>query len=292
MDPLALRVANRLLGNDEGAPALEITGPGVEIRFAAAVIFAIAGADLGGEVRGRRLDPGGVFRARAGDVLAFRERRRGGRVMLAVSGGLDVPVALGSAATDLSGGLGGPVPGARLGRGARRAVRSAGPSTAAAPTTAAARATRGLAPDLTAAYDDPFLLGFVPDLQGGTDTQVRAMFAAAEFRVTDRSDRTGYRLAGPVLAVSSDPDRLSEPLAPGAIQLPPDGQPILLMADRNTTGGYARLGHLCAADRQKAAQLWPGDRVRFQASTAAEARAALARLEAAVEMVRPVAPDE
>ena len=90
-----------------------------------------------------------------------------------------------------------------------------------------------------------------------------AAFSSATFTVTPQSNRTGFRFAGPDIPVVPDPGRLSEPTAPGAIQLPPDGRPILLLADRNTTGGYPRLGYLCSADRPRAAQLWPGDPVRF-----------------------------
>ncbi len=96
-------------------------------------------------------------------------------------------------------------------------------------------------------------------------------FTRATFRVSARSGRTGYRFEGDPLPARPDPERLSEPTAPGAIQLPPDGFPILLMADRNTIGGYPILGHLATADRPRAAQLWPGDAVRFQPITLPEA---------------------
>jgi biotin-dependent carboxylase-like uncharacterized protein len=258
MDPLALRLANRRAGNDDGAPALELTGPGAELRFLDDTVFALAGADLGATLDGTPLAPAPWYRAAAGTILRFPRRVRGARSMLAVAGGLDVPRFLGSAAVDLDAGLG-----ARLVRGQRLATLPApGPP-------------RSLA-DVDLAYADPFRLRFVP---GDAPVAAIAAFAQSAFRVSDRSNRTGYRLTGPVLAVPAA-DRLSQPVAPGAIQLPPDGQPILLMADRQTVGGYLCLGHLIAADRPKAAQLWPGDEIRFAPVTLAEAHAA-ARLLAA-----------
>ena len=122
------------------------------------------------------------------------------------------------------------------------------------------------------------MLRFVPEADPAVPVETAAIFASASFEVSDRSNRTGYRLSGPTLVVAPAGDRLSEPLAPGALQLPPDGQPILLMADRQTIGGYPRLGHLIGADRPRAAQLWPGDAIRFLPVTLAEAhRAARAR---------------
>jgi antagonist of KipI len=257
MDPLALRVANRLAGNPDGAAALELTGPGAELAFVVDVRFALAGGDLGATLDGTPLAPTGAEEARAGQRLRFSARRWGARALLAVAGGLDVPLVLGSAATDLGSGLGG-IGGKALARGQRLARR--GPAEVSAPPPGPAAA---LAAILAAAHADPFQLRYVPD-----DDPAAALaaerFAARSLRVSDRSNRTGYRFTGEPLPVAPDPARLSEPLAGGAIQLPPDGLPILLMADRNTTGGYPRLGHLAAADRSRAAQLWPGDEVRFR----------------------------
>jgi biotin-dependent carboxylase-like uncharacterized protein len=266
MDPLALRVANRLVGNPDGAPALELTGPGAELRFLAAGSFALAGADLGAELDGQPVAPGQTHRAGPGAILRCPRRVRGARAVLALAGGIEGPPVLGSASADLDAGLGG----GRLARGQRLAV--------------GAPAAPGPAPELGFAYDDPFRLRYVaaadPDLSPGTATA----FAGAAYRISDRSNRTGYRLTGAPLTVAAAADRLSAPIAPGTIQLPPDGQPILLMADRQTIGGYPILGHLIAADRPKAAQLWPGDEVRFLPVSLDEARAAANLLAAALQL--------
>jgi biotin-dependent carboxylase-like uncharacterized protein len=262
MDPLALRVTNRLVGNAPGSPALEITGPGAELRFLAEVRFALGGADLGATLDGAPLPLWTAVHAGAGAVLRLPERRRGARVILALAGGVAAPAVLGSASADLDGGLGG----GRIGQGQHLAIGDGPPPPPAPP-------PARLDP-LLRAYEDPFRLRFIRHDDPAIPPEVAAAFAAASFRVSDRSNRTGYRLAGPVLAVGPAGDRLSEPLAPGTIQLPPDGQPILLMADRQTLGGYPRLGHLIAADRPRAAQLWPGDEIHFLAVDHAEAQRA------------------
>src|SRR5262249_18887882 len=136
---------------------------------------------------------------------------------------------------------------------------------------------------LLAAYLEPSVLRFVPQDDPAIPPASAARFAASSFTVSPRSNRTGFRLQGPALEVHAQPERLSQPVAPGALQLPPDGEPILLMADRQPTGGYAVLGHLIAADRPKAAQLWPGDTVRFTPTTLPEAHAAARALAAALD---------
>jgi biotin-dependent carboxylase-like uncharacterized protein len=266
MDPLALRVANRGLGNDEGAPALELTGPGTVIGFLSAGFVAIGGGDLGAQLDGAPVALWTAVRVRPGSVLAFERRRRGGRAVLAVAGGWHAPRHLGSASADL-GGLGGQ----RLGRGAR--LHAPGADAAPPPALPASTLAALEALYAEAAADRP--LRFVPEPDPDVTPAARALFAGTLYRVSPQSNRTGYRLAGPPLPTAPRADRLSEALAPGALQLPPDGAPILLMADRQPTGGYPRLGHLAAVDRPRAAQLLPGDPVRFGAVTRAEALDAL-----------------
>jgi antagonist of KipI len=340
MDPLAHRLANRLLGNDESAATLEVTGPGCELVFLRATSFALAGADLDAALDGEPLEPHIVASARSGARLHFRQRRRGARAFLAVPGGLQAPRVLSSASTDLGAGFGG-IGGRPLRAGQRIAAEGLpagdpprppsedpreppageppGPPPAdpphppagdppadpsppgepplppagdPAPTPrppagdpspgepslppasaalARSRLRERLAPIASLYQDAPFVLRFVPEQDPGVPAEAAARFTRATFRVSSRSGRTGYRFEGEPLPARPHPDRLSEPTAPGAIQLPPDGFPILLMADRNTIGGYPPLGHLAAADRPRAAQLWPGDQVRFEPISLADA---------------------
>lgn len=266
LDRLALRVANRLLGNPGGAPALELTGAGFGARFDAPTDVALCGADLGAEIDGRPAAPWLADRVPAGGTLALGARRRGARAYLAVPGGFAVAAVLGSASTDLDAALGG------LGGRALRAGDEV-----AFPGGEAARRPTADASALSRFYQGGALLRYVPAPGApGLD--------GLDFRVGPRSNRTGYRLEGARLP-PAPADEISEAIAPGAIQIPPDGAPILLLADRQTVGGYACAGHVARADLPRAAQLWPGDAVRFRAITVADAQRAAQEQEAAVASV-------
>jgi antagonist of KipI len=234
LDPLAFAVANRLVGNPEGTAALEVTGPGAEIEFLADTRWAVAGGDLLPRLDGEPMEGWRSHHAMTGAVLAFRGRRQGARAYLAVDGGIVVDKVLGSAASDLDGGLGdGPlVAGRRLPLG----CACPGP-------------LRAVSPKLLASYTDPFTLRVVADADC---PELALALASGSFTVGAQSNRTGFRLEGSPLPVHADPERLSEPVPPGAIQVPPNGQPILMMADRPTVGGYPIAAYLIAADQPKA----------------------------------------
>ena len=268
MDPLAHRLANHLVGNLAATPTLEITGAGVEIELLQDLVLAIAGGDLGASVEGAERPPLSITAVRAGDRLRFGQRRAGARSYLAVSGGLNVAPVLGSAATDLGAALGG------LAGRPLRAGDEIGRGTSGIPAETVLAARGRLSP-LAATCGSLSLwlptaarltrLRAVPEGDPLLSEARQLLFSGqTTFRLSARSGRTGYRFEGRPLPAVTDPDRLSEPTAPGAIQLPPDGLPILLTADRNPTGGYPRLGHLARADLSPAAQLWPGDEVNFQ----------------------------
>ena len=268
MDPLALRVANRLVGNPDGTAALEITAVGPELEFTGRACFALAGANLSPQLDGRALEVWRSVTATAGQVLSFGPRRQGARCYLAAAGGLALPRVFGSAATDLESGLGG---------GALRAGQEIGIGEAGD------RPPRSVRPALLRLYAAPFELRFVPETASGPGHDAAQRLAAAPYRVSSRSNRMGYRLEGPPLAAGGDGGQLSEPIAPGTIQLPAGGEPILLMADRPTVGGYPRLGQVIAADLPKAGQLWIGHAVRFRPVTPEDARMALAAMAALLE---------
>jgi biotin-dependent carboxylase-like uncharacterized protein len=265
MDPLALMLANLLVGNSAGAAALEVTALGPELVFGEEASFAIAGADLSATLDGERLAPGTARRARAGQTLRFGARVQGARAYVAVAGGLSRGARrfLGSVATDLEAGLGG-LSGQRLRAGDELPLDPQPPFQA--------RAVKG---DWVRWYPSSGAVRFIPEAGTRLPAEAVELFAAARFRVSPRSNRVGYRLEGPALPTAAADLQLSEPVAPGTIQLPPDGQPIVLMADRQTTGGYPRLGHVLRADVPRLAQLWLGEEVSFRAVTLDEARRAL-----------------
>ena len=269
MDAVALRLANLLVGNDEGAAGLEATLGGPTLAFDTEMVVAIGGADLGARVGEKPLRPWRATRVEAGGTLEFGSARAGCRAYVAVAGGLDVPLVLGSRSTYLPARFGGLV-----GRALRRddvlVVHSSGaPSRAAAtaPRVSASDAGatigfRRIEPSVLPSYGGPVRV--VPGEHLALLTpEARTRLFDAEFRVTPQSDRMGYRLAGPPLMLAEPVELLSAGVAFGTVQLPPGSDPIVLMADRQTTGGYPRLGEVATVDLPVMAQLRPGDVVRF-----------------------------
>ena len=267
MDAFALRVANLLVGNAEHAAALEFAFTGPELTFSADTVVALGGAEFDGLPRWQPV------RVRAGERLALGGARSGCRGYLAIAGGLAIEPVLGGRGTYLRAGFGG-WEGRLLREGdvlrAQDAVREVGdhwrvdarilPAYSAAP---AVRVTRG-----------------------AQCAEFGQAFWSAEFRVTPQSDRMGLRLQGPKLERADAEDRLSSAVAPGTIQVPPDGQPIVLMADAQTIGGYPQLAHVITADLPLLAQLRPGDTVRFSEVTLDEAQRQLLARERTLGLLR------
>lgn len=270
MDAPALRVANLLVGNDHDAAGLEVTLLGPTLLLENEVLFAITGADLSATLDGEPVLRGCAVHARAGAQLAFGAAAAGCRAYVAFAGGIDVPRVLGSRATYVRGGLGG-VQGRALRAGdllplgvcGERSVRTA------ATIAPGASARWGVS-----AYTEPAVIARaaaeieVRALRGRhvgrlTAESRRALFGEA-FTVGAASDRMGYRLEGSVLELRRAVEPVSEAVSFGTVQLPPGGAPIILMADRQTTGGYPRLLEVASVDLPRLAQAAPGTRLRFR----------------------------
>jgi KipI family sensor histidine kinase inhibitor len=271
MDAPAHRAANRVLGNPGGAAALELTAVGPVLRFLLPTHFAIAGADLGAVLE--RADLGAwpvppCFRvlARPGNLLRFRGRRTGCRSYLALSGGIEVPPVLGSRSTDLGAGFGG------LGGRALRASDLLAVGRAAPPGNSPTRPP--------ASPSSPFRVRVVLGPQADhLEPASVARFLAEPFTVGPASDRVGCRLQGPKLTHGGPAEILSDGMVTGSIQVPPDGQPIVMMADAPTTGGYPKIGTVITADLPLLAQALPGEgQVRFEAVSVEDAQRALPHL--------------
>ena len=264
MDPVAHRTANALLGNAADAATLEAAILGPELRFEHHARIAIAGGDLSPMLDGGGLPMYSVAQCSAGSTLRFGDRRSGARVYIAIDGGISVAPVLGSRATHIMSGMGG-IAGRALQAGDRvplservlspsSAVPSSRPRTAV---DARLRVMQGPQAD----YCHPEAL----------DALQRTRFT-----ISPQSDRMGYRLAGGTLPTLRDAgEMISDATVIGALQVPPSGQPILLMADRQTTGGYPQIAVVITADLSVAAQLAPGDSVRFDLCTRSDAIAAL-----------------
>jgi len=252
MDSFALRAANLLVGNTEDEAGLEVTLLGPELAFSADVIIAVCGAEFEGVPAWRTL------RVPAGGRIRFGECRSGCRAYIAIAGGLDAPPVLGSRSTYLRATLGG-FQGRSLRQGDRIGLRAPGAETARR--ASAHAGSQRLSPGILPAYASAATLRVVRGAQAG---YFGTGLCDAEFQISAQSDRMGLRLAGPSLALNRADDLVSSAVAPGTVQVPPDGRPILLMADAQTIGGYPQAAHVIGPDLPLAAQLRPGDRVRFR----------------------------
>lgn len=247
----SFQLANRLVGNDEGAAAVELTYGGLVARLRRDVTAAVTGADCPITVDGRAASMNSVLRVRAGSVLRLGSPVRGLRSYLAVRGGIDVPPVLGSRASDLLSGLG------------PESVRPG----AVLPIGAAAKPfpVIGFAP-VAELPSDELVLAVVPGPRDDwfTDSAL-AILLSEPYTVTSESNRIGMRLSGPVLTRTREGELPSEGMVPGALQVPPSGVPTLFLADHPVTGGYPVIAVVVAADVDRAAQARPGMRIRFMA---------------------------
>jgi antagonist of KipI len=264
LDAGSHRQANALVGNDRDAATLEVTLAGPELRFDTAATIAITGAQLSPAHDGASVEMNTPLRVRPGSVLRFGERIAGARSYIAFDGGVAVPPVLGSRATHALTAMG----------GFRGRPLAQGDILPLAP---AARPPARRHPDL----DRSAVRGGarVRVLPGPQDDffpeEAFTSLQRSRFKVASQSDRMGYRLIGPLVPRVAEREMISDATFPGAIQVPVSGEPILLMADRQTTGGYPQIAIVITADLPLAAQLAPGDWIEFQICTRAEALAAL-----------------
>jgi antagonist of KipI len=278
-DPISLRIGNRLVGNPDGAAALEMTLTGVTIRFEAPALVALTGADFGPRFeigpRGSRQAPAWTALAvEADDVLVIGATRSGARAYLCVRGGIATPPALDSRSTHLATGLGG-LEGRALRRGDRLAIGGI--------PTARPGALR-VAPAELHAVLFRRELRVTQGLQWERFTPAaRQRLMESPYEVTEESDRAGLRLAGPPLQCADAAASLTEGVSAGVVQVPGNGQPIVLFVDQQTTGGYPKIAAVIAADLPALGQLRPRQSIRFQRVDLAAARALLAAQEALLE---------
>lgn len=279
MDTYSLRVANLLVGNDQTEAVLEITLMGPTLEFTEASLIAITGGDLSPTVNGKAVPKWRPVYLEKGSVLKFGACRSGCRAYLAIAGGYNVAKVMGSKSTYLRAGIGG---------FEGRQLKTGDVLTVNAPHDTAVQYSRYLAKQVGANSfaTVPWYVGREPVLAGNNDITVRvaaggqyeyfasqskAAFWDGIFHVTPQSDRMGYRLSGAKLSLAEALELVSEAVALGTVQVPPDGNPIILLADRQTTGGYPKIGQVAQVDIAAIAQLKPGGTIRFQEITVDEA---------------------
>jgi antagonist of KipI len=276
MDRDAFVLGNRLVGNPDGAAGLECTLVGPRLELTDDRLVAVTGADVAPTLNGAAIPAWQAVPARAGDVLRLGPARSGVRAYLAVAGGLATPVVLGSRATYVRGRLGG-LEGRALRKGDRLPLGAAAPGPA-----------RRVRPAQVPAYGAEITVAVILGPQDDRFTAAGIdAFLSGPYDLLPQSDRMGARLKGPFIEHTRGHDIVSDGVPMGGIQVIGEGQPIVLLADRQSAGGYTKIATVCSFDLGRIAQLKPGGRLTFRRVTVTEAHAMLRdsrrALDAAIE---------
>jgi biotin-dependent carboxylase-like uncharacterized protein len=265
MDGPALRLGNILVGNDENAAGLEMTVLGPTLRVVSGqACFAVTGAEVGVQKNSAPLSCWTAHKIAPGDVLTFSPPPRGARAYFCASGGFDVPLSMGSRSTYTRGAFGG-----YQGRALKAGdlLRTNDPDVLWA-------SCEGLIcpPPLRPDRDPSAPLRVIPGLQDDAFTEEGLnAFYSSEYTISNSADRMGYRMEGPFITHKTSADIISDGISLGSVQVPGHGQPIVMLADRQTTGGYTKIGVVCTVDLGNLAQRLPGQKARFVKTTVAEA---------------------
>ncbi len=272
LDSFSLRVGNLLVRNEEDAACLEITLMGLVVRALEDLVVAVTGADLDPRIDGDAVGMWQSLVIKKGGRLSFKGPKNGCRAYLAVGGGIEVPLIMGSRSTNLS---------ARFGGLEGRPLQGGDMLKCASPHLHSGAAGRFLSPDFIPKYPSDWVIRILP---GPHDDHFSAdswgKFLAEPYKVTGHTDRTGIRLAGTFINTKEGlrESILSEGVVPGAIQIPGDGQPIVIL-NETVTGGYRKMATVISADLPLLGQLKPGDTVRFVRVSIQEAITAFKRME-------------
>jgi len=263
MDRLALSTANIMVGNPADYAGLEIVLFPMRLRFVTDCRFAMTGADAPALLDDLELPPNWACNGKAGQILIIHAPRRGARVYLAFAGGIDVPVLMGSRATDLKSGFGG-----FQGRGLIRGDQlTMNPPRAKSPGSYGLAGVREMPSLTTETVIRVLPAAQYEDFKG----EARERFFSELWQVTQETNRMGMRLSGAELKLRSPRELLSHGILPGTIQVPPSGQPIIQMAEANTCGGYPKIANVIDADLSLLAQAPVGSKLRFLEIDLAEA---------------------
>jgi antagonist of KipI len=262
-DPVALRLGNMLVGNEQGTAALEITLVGGRYTFPEGAVIALAGADFGAKLDGRPMEMWVPHAVLPGGTLELGLTRTGARCHLCIAGGIQVESFLGSASTHLLSGLGG-----FAGRALRRddVLQLGAPQQKIRRRRISAKVLETLKPRKSLRVSEG------PQVDWFSEETTRTFFQGA-FRVSENADRLGLRLVGASLMPESTREMISEGVSLGAVQVTPSGQPIILFVEQQTAGGYPKIANVIGADLCCIGQLRPRDEIRFERVSLEEARA-------------------
>jgi antagonist of KipI len=278
MDLTALKMGNAMLGNGENCAALEITILGPRMRVLSGGHAVLAGGDLSMTVGGVPEKPWKVIELKKGDIISFGVPKYGCRACLCIAGGVDVPLVMGSRSTYTRAKIGG-----HEGRSIRAGDILQSAEGAASPQITGFTLPEGLIPDYGA--DEP--LKVVEGLQREAFTDKGAeTFFSSEYKILNDSDRMGFRFEGPEVEHKAGADIVSDAIPLGAVQIPGSGMPIAMLADRQTTGGYTKIGVLTPESICRLVQMMPGALVSFERAEEDEAIAELRAIKRRVERIK------
>jgi len=264
MDPYAFRMANTLVGNSWDDAAIEMTMVGPSLCFLESSVIAVSGANLTPTLDGEKIPMWASVFVEKGQELSFGKPKHGARAYLAIAGGIQSKEILHSRSTYTKAKIGG-LNGHALEAG------DLVPGLNLSAEELAKRKGKILSKNVRPFYQSHHLVRVIPDEQEILFTEkALSTFYTHSFKVTPQSDRMGYRIQGKKLTFNTEVDILSDAVAFGSIQVPSDGDPIILMADRQTTGGYPKIGTIISHDLWKVAQLLPGQTLSFQRSSIKE----------------------
>lgn len=290
LDAFAARTANLIAGNEDHAAVLEMAQTGPDLRFNRETLVAWCGADFDAKIGGEPFPRDRAVRVAAGETISFGYARSGLRAWLAVAGGIDVPLVMGSRSTYRRAGIGG-FHGRPLAADDKLATGPA--STWAEQILASLQGTQKRATAWTVRPDTmgkPAAAGVVRALRGPEwdwfKVEAQLAFFRTEWKATREADRMGVRLDGPELALELPREMISSAVNSGVVQVPSSGRPIVLLPSRQSVGGYPRLAAVAAVDLRRFTQLRPGDSVRFEEITLAAAHGLLLARERDLNRVR------
>jgi antagonist of KipI len=275
LDQFSYRIANLLVGNPESAAALELTFKGPKVEFLSRALICVAGADMPILVNGRQRSTGKAISIYPGDILDIRSAARGLRAYLAIAGGVDVPMVMGSRSTCAAAGLGG-----KDGRSLMNGdILNIGPATRMVQ-------ARSLPERYRVTFPEQIVVRVLPGPELDLFENGMSLFREP-FVVSDRANRMGYLLEGHKIQFRKNSPKsiISEPVVPGTVQIPPDGRPIIILVEQ-TMGGYAKSAAVITPDLNRVAQTRPGQKIRFREVTLSAAHAALQHQRRILEEIR------
>jgi biotin-dependent carboxylase-like uncharacterized protein len=254
LDDFAFHCANLLVGNSENSAVMEITVMGPRLEILDEADLALTGAEIGVTLNDEAIETWTTFRVKPGDILDIQQVKSGCRAYLAVNGGIDVPLVMGSRSTYVGGNIGG-YHGRLLKTGD---VLKCGQGKSL-------NGVRKMPPDMIPSYPQELTIRAIPGPQDDFFQDGLGVIFQSDFMVSTKADRMGYRLQGPQVKVHKGMPKsiISEPTMPGGVQVPPDEQPIILMVEQ-TVGGYTKIVTVISVDLPRVAQATPGDTIRFE----------------------------